>query len=110
MIIKKLRNKKIIQIKTTMSSKFSSYILTTTLVAMFITLVCAAPSTSSPQQPVNAIQKLTCLHQSEAKKKFWKTCPKVSNPTELPSYKYPDLDLIGKLSHNALPAMEIPPK
>ena len=93
-----------------MSSKFSSYILTTTLVAMFITLVCAAPSTSSPQQPVNTVQKLTCLHQNEAKKKFWKTCPKVSNPTELPSYKYPDLDLIGKLSHNALPEMEIPPK
>ena len=93
-----------------MSSTFLSYILTTTLVAMFITLVCAAPSTSSPQQPVNAVQKLTCLHQKEAKKKFWKTCPKVSNPTELPSYKYPDLDLIGKLSHNALPEMEIPPK
>ena len=92
-----------------MSSTFSPFILTTTLVAMFISLVCTAPLTSI-QQPPNAVQKLTCLHQNEAKKKFWKTCPKVSSATELPSYKYQDLDLIGKLSHNALPAMEIPPK
>ena len=90
----------------------SSYLLTAAiLIACLSQSFSAPPSINTNQRSTRSfdISKRTCLHQDEASKKSWKSCPKASK-TGLPSYKNPDLDLPGKLSHSAIPAMEIPPK
>ena len=89
----------------------SSYLLTAALLIACLSQSLSAPSINTNQRSTRSfdISKRTCLHQDEATKQSWKSCPKASK-AGLPSYKNPDLDLPGKLSHSAIPAMEIPPK
>ena len=80
------------------------------LVVYLIHMTTAASLNSRSTRSV--LDKLTCRHQNEAKKKIWKTnCVKANEPHhEIPSYKVSGLNLLNKLSYSAIPALEIPPK
>ena len=77
-----------------------------------IAMIYIANSASINSRSTRSIlNKLTCRHQNEAKKKTWKTCVKATEPHhEIPSYKVSGLNLLNKLSYSAIPALEIPPK
>ena len=88
------------------------FLLATTLLVVCLIHVTTTASINigNVRSTRSALQKLTCLHQNEAKKKVWKTCVKPTQPQQMPSYKDTGLNLPFKLSHNALQAMDIPPK
>ena len=91
-----------------MSIKLPTLCCTAVLVVSMVQLTTPAPL-ENVRPARGLLQKMTCLHNSDAKKKEWKTCIRGTN-ADHPSYLYPGLDIPVSLSYSRLPAMEVPVK
>ena len=92
-------------------STFSLVFSATILAACLAQITTAASvSITSHSASKDALPKMTCRHQNEAKKKIWKTCVKTTESDLIPSYKESGLNLPSKLSYGQMPIMDIPPK
>ena len=91
-----------------MSIKLPTVCCIAVLVVSMVQWTTAAPI-ENVRPARSLLQKMTCLRNSDAKKKEWKTCVRGTNADQ-PSYLYPGLNIPASLSLSILPAMEIPVK
>ena len=88
-----------------------SLILSAIVLVVYLTHATSAASVRSTHRSTrDIVNRLTCRHQNEAKKKDWKKCVKTTDFNLIPSYKDSGLGLISKISQSELPLMDIPPK